>query len=293
MAVVLGGVVVLGVLMVALPQIGINVVGALLAVFFAFLFVTVSSRVTGQIGASANPISGMTVAAVLMTSLLFLAAGWTGIEHRVLALSIGGVVCIAAAVAGATSQDLKTGYLVGATPARQQIGLAFGVVTSALLIGGIIHFLNEAKTTIVARDYPGVQLSAITTETRTVGGESYRVGQRYERTGEAPAGQYLVDESSAIRFLVDPEIGGRELVNWDGRRVEQLDSPKSQIMALVVPRMHAERRGCRALRRHSVNAAHSESGGPCGGPVRRCAAAPRSRACARACHPGAAGGCRR
>ena len=106
--------------MVALPQIGINVFAAVLAVGFAFLFVTVSSRITGQIGASSNPISGMTVATVLLTALIFLAIGWTGVEHRVLALTIGGVVCVAAAVAGATSQDLKTGFIVGATPAASR-----------------------------------------------------------------------------------------------------------------------------------------------------------------------------
>ena len=96
---VVGGALALIVAMVTLPQIGINLPGAILAVLFAFLFVSVSSRISGQIGASSNPISGMTVAAVLMTSLIFLAVGWTGIEHRVLALSIGGVVCVAAAVA--------------------------------------------------------------------------------------------------------------------------------------------------------------------------------------------------
>ena len=229
------GTLILAIAMVALPQIGINAVGAILAVIFAFLFVTVSSRITGQIGSSANPVSGMTVATVLMTALIFLAVGWTGIEHRVLALSIGGVVCIAAAVAGATSQDLKTGYLVGATPARQQIGLVFGVTTSAILIGGMIHFLNEAKTTIVAREYPGVAVSV--TEPAAVrgpDGANYRVGRLYEQTGTAPAGKYLVDQSGAIRFLMDPGIGGREVVDHSGRTVEKLDSPKAQIMALVV-----------------------------------------------------------
>jgi putative OPT family oligopeptide transporter len=122
MGMVAGGALLLVVAMIALPQIGINVAGALLALFFAFLFVTVSSRITGQIGSSANPISGMTVATVLLTALIFLAVGWTGVEHRVLALSIGGVVCVAAAVAGATSQDLKTGHLVGATPAGSRSG---------------------------------------------------------------------------------------------------------------------------------------------------------------------------
>jgi len=231
------GTVILAILMIVVPQIRINVVGAILAIFFAFLFVTVSSRITGQIGASANPISGMTIATVLLTSLVFLAVGWTGIEHRVLALSIGGVVCVAAAVAGATSQDLKTGYLVGATPARQQIALVFGVVTSAVLIGFIIQFLNEASTTIVARQYAGVVIpsSQFDNETRTLkDGTTYRVGHLYEQTGQAPAGKYLVDQSGAIKYLVDPGIGGKEETDYTGRKIKKLDSPKSQIMALVV-----------------------------------------------------------
>ena len=237
---VVGGVIALGIAMVALPQIGINAVGAVLAIVFAFLFVSVSSRICGQIGASSNPISGMTVAAVLMTSLIFLAVGWTGIEHRVLALSIGGVVCVAAAVGAATSQDLKTGFLVGATPYRQQIGLLFGVTTSALVIGGMIAFLNSAGTTYVSRQYPGIAADAISTEVVKLepkGGAptELRMAQLFERKGDAPAGRYLVDQAGAIKYLVDPGIGGREPHDdVSGRTVEKLDSPKAQIMALVV-----------------------------------------------------------
>jgi len=221
--------------MVALPKIAINPVGALLALGFAFLFATVSSRITGQIGASSNPISGMTVATVLLTALIFYAVGWVGPQYRVLALSIGGVVCIAAAVAAATSQDLKTGYLVGATPARQQIGLFAGVVTSALMVGGIIQFLDRANTTIVERSYPGVTVSEIDAAPMTLDdGRAFRVGHLYERVGAAAAGRYLIDSSGAIRYLIDPGIGGHESVDYRGRRVTKLDSPKSQIMALVV-----------------------------------------------------------
>lgn len=237
MWIVLGGTVLLALAMIVLPQIRINLLGAILAVFFAFLFVTVSSRITGQIGASANPISGMTIATVLMTALVFLAVGWTGIEHRVLALSIGGVVCVAAAVAGATSQDLKTGFLVGATPARQQIGLVFGVVTSAIVIGFIIQFLNEASTTIVAKQYAGVAIPAANfdADTKTLkDGVTYRVAHLYEQTGEAPAGKYLVDQGGAIKYVVDPGIGGTEEIDYTGRKIQKLDSPKSRIMALVV-----------------------------------------------------------
>jgi putative OPT family oligopeptide transporter len=235
MIVVLVGSVAMVIAMVGLPQIGINLFGALLALGFAFLFVTVSSRITGQIGASSNPISGMTVATVLLTALIFLAVGWTGVQHRVLALSIGGVVCIAAAVAGATSQDLKTGFLVGATPARQQIGLFAGVVTSALMVGGIIQFLDKANTTIVERSYPGVAVNVVdSTPYRLEDGRTFRVGHLYERTGLAQPGRYLLDSAGAIRYLIDPGIGGHEAVDYRGRKVTKLDSPKSQIMALVV-----------------------------------------------------------
>jgi uncharacterized oligopeptide transporter (OPT) family protein len=235
MIVVLAGSIAMVIAMVGLPGIGINLFGAILALAFAFLFVTVSSRITGQIGASSNPISGMTVATVLLTALIFLAVGWTGVQHRVLALSIGGVVCIAAAVAGATSQDLKTGYLVGATPARQQIGLFAGVITSALMVGGIIQFLDKANTTIVERSYPGITVSDIDAAPYKLdNGQTFRVGHLYERQGLATPGRDRIDSTGAIRYLIDPGIGGHETVDYRGRKVTKLDSPKSQIMALVV-----------------------------------------------------------
>jgi uncharacterized oligopeptide transporter (OPT) family protein len=184
----------------------------------------------------------MTVATVLLTALIFLAVGWTGIEHRVLALSIGGVVCVAAAVAGATSQDLKTGYLVGATPARQQVGLLFGVVTSAILIGFTIQSLDRAYTTYVTRSYAGVAVRDIEPERLALTGDhlapsatgALRVGHVYEQTGAAPAGRYLVDATGQIRYLIDPGIGGTEETSYTGRKVKKLDSPKAQIMRLVV-----------------------------------------------------------
>jgi len=159
-------------------------------------------------------------------------------------------VCVAAAVAGATSQDLKTGYLVGATPARQQIGLVFGVVSSALLIGWTIHSLDAAYTTIVKRDIPSVVIPAANIDagrvgldngrivegqaTAAAGTQYYRIGHLYEPTASAPSGRYLVDDAGAIRYFIDPGIGGRETVDYTGRKVEKLDSPKSQIMSLVV-----------------------------------------------------------
>ena len=115
-----------------------QLVAALLIVVFGFLFVTVSSRLTGEIGSSSNPISGMTVATLLLTCLIFLALGWVSPPHRLIALSIAAIVCIAASNGGTTSQDLKTGFLVGATPKFQQYAILVGSISSALVIGVIL-----------------------------------------------------------------------------------------------------------------------------------------------------------
>jgi putative OPT family oligopeptide transporter len=120
-----------------------NLAASVLVVIFGFLFVTVSSRICGLIGTSANPVSGMTIATLMATCALFFAFGWTAPAYAVLALSVGGVVCIAAANAGATSQDLKTGFLVGATPASQQLSLFAGVFASALVIGVTLIMMNK------------------------------------------------------------------------------------------------------------------------------------------------------
>jgi putative OPT family oligopeptide transporter len=120
-----------------------NFFAAILVIVFGFLFVTVSSRITGLIGTSSNPISGMTIATLILTCLMFVALGWTGNPYGPIALCVGAVVCIAAAEAGGTSQDLKTGYLVGATPYYQQIGLVIGVVTSAGVIGWTTLYLDR------------------------------------------------------------------------------------------------------------------------------------------------------
>ncbi|MBK7863256.1 MAG: OPT/YSL family transporter [Archangiaceae bacterium] len=115
----------------------------LFIVVFGFFFVTVSSRIVGIIGSSSNPISGMTIATLMATSLVFVGVGWTGDVYQPMALCVGGMVCIAAANAGATSQDLKTGYLVGATPRAQQIGLLIGAVAAAAVIGLTIQVLDK------------------------------------------------------------------------------------------------------------------------------------------------------
>jgi putative OPT family oligopeptide transporter len=120
-----------------------NVAASVLVVIFGFLFVTVSSRIAGLIGTSSNPISGMTIATLMATCALFLVAGWTAPAYGALALTIGGVICIAAANSGNTSQDLKTGFLVGATPSLQQKGLFLGVATSSLVIGMTLIGMNK------------------------------------------------------------------------------------------------------------------------------------------------------
>lgn len=121
-----------------------NLAASLLIVFFGFLFVTVSSRIVGLIGSSANPISGMTIATLMATSAIFLVCGWTTPAFGALAITIGGVVCIASAEAGDTSQDLKTGFLIGATPRNQRFAFLIGIVVSTVAIGFTLNLMNES-----------------------------------------------------------------------------------------------------------------------------------------------------
>src|SRR5262245_4911918 len=116
---------------------------SLLIVIFGFFFVTVSSRIVGIIGTSSNPISGMTIATIMMTCVVFVVIGWKGDVYQAVALCVGAIVCVAAANAGATSQDLKTGYIVGATPRRQQLGFVIGVVTSAFVVAITLFMLDR------------------------------------------------------------------------------------------------------------------------------------------------------
>jgi putative OPT family oligopeptide transporter len=142
---VLGGSLLLAIFLAVAPRMPTqgNFLASILVIIFGFLFVTVSSRITGLIGTSSNPISGMTIATLILTCLLFVGLGWTGDMYSPIALCVGAVVCIAAANAGGTSQDLKTGYIVGATPLYQQVGLIIGVVTSATVIGWTTLYLHR------------------------------------------------------------------------------------------------------------------------------------------------------
>src|SRR6476620_7749152 len=145
---VIGGIIALIGMIMSFPQLGLQInplvafTGAILIIAFGFLFVTVSSRLTGEIGSSSNPISGMTVATLLLTCLVFLIIGWTEARYYVTALSVGAIVCIASSNGGTISQDLKTGFLIGGTPKYQQIAILVGVLASALMLGPILLKLN-------------------------------------------------------------------------------------------------------------------------------------------------------
>jgi putative OPT family oligopeptide transporter len=162
--VVLAGSLALAVFMAVTPGMPTqgNWLAAVMIVVFGFFFVTVSSRIVGLIGSSSNPISGMTIATLILTCTIFVALGWTGDAYSPIALCVGALVCIAAANAGATSQDLKTGYIVGATPVYQQIGLAIGVVASALIIGLTTLYLNDVMQ-IGSQALPAPQATLMST----------------------------------------------------------------------------------------------------------------------------------
>ena len=155
--VVLFGSLALILLMALLPQIPGNGVGqklliGLLVVIFGAFFVTVSSRIVGLIGSSNNPISGMTIATLMGTCLIFIAVGWSGKVYEPMALVVGGLICIAAANAGATSQDLKSGYIVGATPKYQQMALFIGAIVSSIVIGLTVKFLDKPTAAMLVED---------------------------------------------------------------------------------------------------------------------------------------------
>ena len=126
------------------PAIPVTLLGAFIIVIFGFFFATVSSRMVGLVGSSNNPVSGMAIATLLIATFAIKSSGKTGIDGMTAAIAVGSVICIIAAIAGDTSQDLKTGYLLGATPKKQQMGEMLGVVVSDLAIGGVLYLLNAA-----------------------------------------------------------------------------------------------------------------------------------------------------
>ena len=248
---VLGGIFVLLALIVIFPQLGLqwNILGAILIVAFGFLFVTVSSRLTGEIGSSSNPISGMTVATLLLTCLIFLLVGWTGSPFYVTALSIGGIVCIAASNGGTTSQDLKTGFLVGSTPKHQQVAILVGALASAIVLGPILLELNKAGTVYVPVTDPRVaqaanfkvdpaQLQTLKLETLqgpqgTQDTKQYHAYHKADSEGGNSV-KYLVDDSGTPVYLADPAINGTHKERPDHTTVTKFDAPKAVLMSYII-----------------------------------------------------------
>ena len=245
------GSVILVVVCALVPSFKINVLGAILILVLGFLFVTVSSRLTGEVGSSSNPISGMTVATLLITSLIFFALGWVSPPYKVAALSIAAIACIAISNGGTTSQDLKTGYLIGATPYRQQIAILVGALSSALLLGFVILKLNDAGTVFAARSYPGVRFDAseFTGTRETLRGpdagrdrNSYNVVWLSEPRGEVPPGKYLVDDTGHIKYLEDPGINGKIDTRDNGEKVKsKFSAPKPVLMAFIIEGIMTQR----------------------------------------------------
>ncbi len=233
-----------------------RVMAAILIVVLGFLFVTVSSRLTGEIGSSSNPISGMTVATLLITCLVFLVIGWTGSSYYVTALSIGAIVCIASSNGGTTSQDLKTGFLVGSTPRNQQIAILIGALASALALGPLLLYLNGTGSVILPRvsaepaaaeqggalkqveNWPAglhADASVLPALTHTKhNGQDYLIWH-YTPEGGASAQEFLVDSSGTPHYLVDPAINGTHRYLANGKPApKKFDAPKATLMSYII-----------------------------------------------------------
>lgn len=238
--VAIGLIVLMSAILLARP-LHMNLVGAALIILVGFLFVTVSSRLTGEVGSTSNPISGMTVATLLVTCLVFLALGWTGPSYYVTALSVGAIVCIASSNGGTTSQDLKTGFLIGSTPRAQQIAIMVGALASALALGPVLLALNQAGTILVPVMQAGpaaaalphlspVELIALPKE--KANGAEYSVWRYADKAGTPQ--RYLVDAAGTPAFLVDPGINGTHRTTADGAPVQKFDAPKATLMSYII-----------------------------------------------------------
>ena len=252
MSVVIGGSVLLAVLMwifltvkpVPGAQTGLlaNLAASLLIVIFGFLFVTVSSRIVGLIGSSANPISGMTIATLMATAAVFLVKGWTAPAYGALAITVGGVVCIASANAGDTSQDLKTGYLVGATPWKQQLALMIGVCVSTFAVGITLNMVNRGyeefhpmtKAWDLSAEHDGVQNQG------TFKRKEFRINHG-DRSAETLEGSNYVllnalgsHELADGKYLYDPATKAIEVQWIEGIGSEKAAAPQARLMATVI-----------------------------------------------------------
>lgn len=254
---VVGGIIALLIVIMIAPQLNLrfNLLGAVLIVAFGFLFVLVSSRLTGEVGSSSCPTSGMMIATVLLTCLIFLIMGWTAPPYFVTALSIGGIVCIASSNGGTISQDLKTGFLIGSTPRSQQIAILIGTLASCLILGPILMQFNDSGTVYLPvvgnkafafpsnfhadpADYlkgsdgkpkrerlSGAQAGADPNE--------YFVYHK-TNTDDGPAGRYLVNNDGVPVYLVDPGINGVYDKRPDGTSVRKFTAPKATLVSYII-----------------------------------------------------------
>jgi putative OPT family oligopeptide transporter len=221
-----------------------NLAASVLVVVFGFLFVTVSSRIVGLVGSSASPVSGMTIATLMATAAVFLVQGWTAPAFGALAITIGGVVCIAASNSGDTSQDLKTGYIIGATPRLQQIALMIGVVVSTFVIGSTLNLMNTglqefhaaAQPWDIKASHPGV---AIQTDNKRLP-EQIRVISADSKTTSHQRSEYVIlnaigsSELQDGKYLYSPATGEIE-VHWvQGIGSAAAPAPQAKLMATVI-----------------------------------------------------------
>jgi putative OPT family oligopeptide transporter len=205
-----------------------NLLAGIFVTVFGFLFVTVAARISGLLGNSSNPISGMSIATLMATCAIFFVAGWTAPNYQVLALMIGGVVCIAAAIAGATSQDLKTGYLVGATPFWQQMGLLIGVTISTLAIGTTLNLMNKGLEKYIETQIP-VNIQALPAGVKVERDSFTYHNKTYTLINslgshDVPDGEYLYDPGSKqIEYQWAQGIGSAKA-----------PAPQARLMATVI-----------------------------------------------------------
>jgi uncharacterized oligopeptide transporter (OPT) family protein len=225
-----------------------NLAAAIFVVIFGFLFVTVSSRITGLIGSSSNPISGMAIATLMATCAVFLPLGWTGHPFWALALAVGGVVCIASANAGNTSQDLKTGFLVGATPRRQQLGLMVGVLVSVFVIGLTLMLMNRAleefRPVSIALDMNRLP-DGVSRDTRAFSRANDMVPVQQGTGANAPEVQTSVRGLVLLNAINSPTVpdgeyfynpqSGKAEIQWvQGIGSAKAAAPQARLMATVI-----------------------------------------------------------
>ncbi len=253
MNVVLFGCLGLVIVLAAVPQLGLGlslegILGAIMILVFGFLFVTVSSRLTGEVGSSSNPISGMTIATLLLTCLVFVLVGRTvSRDPSVLltAISIAAVVCIASSNGGTTSQDLKTGFLVGATPKYQQYAILIGTLTSAVVIGGTMWVLNQGGTHYTKKGFPeGARVANVPADApRQKVGEPYKdqdantyraVYVRDDQVKDLERGWYLVDDEGRVAYRIDVPIERKYKVMDNGEPAsDKFKAPQPQLFQII------------------------------------------------------------